>query len=219
MKLIESLFEGCSEEQKRKMRITLIFIRVTVFLLILFLLVFFISLVTLKKDNDINNENIVTEQQQAPKPRISANGPGKVYYYNLSREEKIMIAKVVWAEARGECYEGKVAVAAVVLNRYRFDENKWDFTNDTIESLIFQKNQFASISNVTMQDLEKYPDCLKSVEDACKGYDPTRATFKDGALYFYDPGLLSEKAKKDREGIEIMTIGNHNFHVNFEKVN
>ena len=201
-----------------------IVIAVTFIMLILSVIALIISLAMPKENNNSNNinnsnnANIVTQKQETPKPRLSAQGPGKVYYYNLSKEEKIMMAKLVWAEARGECYEGKVAVAAVVLNRYRFDENEWDFKNDSIESIILQKNQFASISNVTMQDLEEYPDCLRSVEDACKGYDPTRARFKDGALYFFAPDLLSEKAKKDREGIEVMPIDGHNFHVNFEKV-
>lgn len=168
-----------------------------------------------------SGETIPKEEPEEiiPKAELSANGPSKVYYYNISDEEKLMMAKLVWAEARGECYEGKVAVAAVVLNRYRFDNNPYDFDNDSISSIILQKNQFASISNATMQDLEEYPDCMLAVEDACKGWDPTRATFENGALYFYEPNLVEGKEKEIREGLRVMPIGNHNFHYDFEKVN
>jgi len=151
--------------------------------------------------------------------RLSATEPSKNYYYHISEDEKVMIAKLVWAEARGESYEGKVAIAAVVLNRYRFEENQWDFDNDTISSVILQKNQFASISNVDMQDLKEYPDCIKAVEDACKGWDPTRKVFEDGALYFYNPILITGRQKEIRNGIQFMAIGNHNFHIDFNYEN
>ena len=69
-----------------------------------------------------------------------------------------------------------------------------------------------------MQDLEEYPDCMEAVEVACKGFDPTREVFKQGALYFYSPKLVTGKEKEIREGIKVMVIGNHNFHYDFEKV-
>lgn len=219
MKQKASIFKGYSPKQERLlMRGMFTFVCVTLVIVMLFTIILVASLITsAEEEENINNVNIVTKQEEAPKPKLSAKGPGKVYYYSLTQKEKIMMAKLVWAEARGECYEGKVAVAAVVLNRYRFEENEWDFKNDSIESIILQKNQFASISNVTMQDLEEYPDCMKAVEAACKGYDPTRSTFKDGALYFYDPDEVNGKQKEIREGIKVMPIGGHNFHVDFEK--
>jgi len=171
-----------------------------------------------KEQNQKQTTNESVEENEIPKAFLSSDGPSQVYYYEVSEEEKIMMAKLVWKEARGESYEGKVAVAAVVLNRYRFDENQWDFDNDSISSVILQENQFASISNVTEQDLEEYPDCMLAVEDACKGWDPTRVVFEDGALYFYAPKLVKGEEKVKREGIEFMAIGNHNFHYDFEKV-
>lgn len=199
-------------------------ISMTCILLILMLIAFVVSiLITNRNEDDIEDNTSDMNENQSEvynehEAKLSADGPSEVYYYEVSEEEKLMIAKLVWAEARGESYVGKVAVAAVVLNRYRFDENEWDFENDSIESVILQKNQFASISNVTMQDLEEYPDCMPAVEDACKGYDPTRTTFKDGALYFYNPKYVTGKQKEIREYIKVMTIGNHNFHYDFEKV-
>ncbi|MDQ7865028.1 cell wall hydrolase [Peribacillus frigoritolerans] len=51
-----------------------------------------------------------------------------------------MMARVVHGEARGETYEGKVAVAAVILNRMStpgFPKNTYD--------VIFQTNAFTAV--------------------------------------------------------------------------
>lgn len=139
------------------------------------------------------------------------------YVYNISEADKEIIAKLVYAEARGECFEGKVSIAAVVLNRY-FYGNDEDFKRESIESVILQKNQFASISDVTTQNLEEDSECMEAVEAACRGVDPTRSKFPKGALYFYNPNLVSGYQEKIRQDIEILVIGDHNFHYDFEKV-
>ena len=54
---------------------------------------------------------------------------------------------------------------------------------------------------------------LNAVEDACHGWDPTRKKFENGALFFYAPKEVSGYQKEIREGIEILQIGNHNFHI------
>jgi len=168
-------------------------------------------------DTNTNNMKVENSSQTTLKAKISPDGPSSRYYYNISEEDKIIIAKVVWAESRGECFEGKVAVAAVVLNRY-YSEIPY-FDTESIETVVKQPYQFASISNVTEKELEEYPDCMKAVEAACKGWDPTRKVFDEGALYFYNPKYVSGYQAEIREGIRVMRIGNHNFHFDFEKVN
>ena len=155
----------------------------------------------------------VAEVDEVEEARISAYEAGELYYYNLTHEEKIYIAKAVHEEARGECFEGQVAVAAVILNRYT--SNDPFFQNDTIYDVISQHGQFADISNVTDEDLEKHPSCMEAVEVATKGWDPTRKVFEEGAKYFFEPEGLSEYQKKIRTGIEVMVIGNHHFHNDF----
>lgn len=155
-------------------------------------------------------EETTTSEEKA---EISAYNPSKEYYYNLSEEDMIYIAKVVYKEARGECYEGKVAVAAVVLNRFYSNDSR--FNRSSIYSVVTQSSQFASIKDVSMNMLNNIPDCFKAVKDACKGWDPTRKTFSDGAKFFYAPAELSEAAAKERAGIEYLAIGNHNFHNDF----
>lgn len=163
----------------------------------------------------MEEETMVEEVVQEAK--ISAKGPSESFYYSLSEEDMLLIAKLVWAEARGECFEGKVAVAAVVLNRYYWGNNR-DFNRESIETVITQRNQFANIKKVSKNDLQEVPECMEAVEAACKGWDPTRSVFEEGALYFYAPKGVSGYQKEIRDGIEVMTIGNHNFHANFEKV-
>lgn len=168
--------------------------------------------------SSITNDTPTTESNANTfsKAELSADGPGDTYYYDISYEDKVLIAKTVWAEARGECFEGKVAVAAVILNRYC--SGKSYFGIESIENVVTKPHQFANIENVTMEDLEKNPQCMEAVEAACKGWDPTRAMFEEGALYFYAPkGIKGAEAEK-REGICVLVIGNHNFHYDFNKV-
>lgn len=162
-------------------------------------------------DSESNEETSIVE----PTPQISANGAGEAYYYNISSEDKLYIAKMVYAESRGEPLEGKVAVAAVALNRYV--SNDPFFENDSIYSVITQSGQFASISWITEEDLASYPDCMEAVELACKGWDPTREAFPEtGALFFYAPnGDISEYELARREGVPNKPIGNHIFHCGF----
>lgn len=159
-----------------------------------------------------NSETIVVEVM----PQISANGPGANYYYELSYEDKVYVAKVVYAESRGEIFEGQVAVAATVLNRYVSGDARFD--RRTIYSVVTQPYQYASIANVTLEDLANCPSCMEAVEAACKGWDPTRIMFADGAKFFFNPdGDLSEEARDERTGIETYRIGSHLFHNDFNR--
>ena len=58
--------------------------------------------------------------------------------YQYSEAEKIIIARVVYAESRGECFEGQVAVAQTVINR--FESGKF---GKTVKRVATTPNQFA----------------------------------------------------------------------------
>lgn len=165
-------------------------------------------------------EKSVSNDEYTPKKlseyEISAEAPYDHYVYILSDEDMKYIAKLVWQEARGEPYEGMVAVAAVVLNRY-FSDNPFFYRTSILDTLT-QPTQFASVWGVTDWDLNNNPNCFKAVEDACKGWDPTREVFEEGALYFYNPDGVSDYQAAIRQNIRIMVIGNHAFHYDFEKV-
>lgn len=159
------------------------------------------------------------EQEQPTIPaQLSPFCPSDSYYYDISEEEKIMIAKVVYREARGEPFEGQVAVAAVVLNRYFHGEAFREFDRRSIKAVVTQKNQFADISVVTMEMLAKYPLCEEAVEAACRGWDPTRILFPDGAFFFYSLNGLSDYQAGLRVGLQTLNIKVHYFHDTFDKM-
>ena len=144
------------------------------------------------------------------KPKVVAKKETMTNF--VSDYEKKLMEKVVYAESRGEPYKGQVAVAAVILNRYEFNKG-----NASIEEIITAKWQFANIKGITENDLKAYPDCKRAVEEALKGEDPTRAKFKNGARYFFDPEGVKGYQKKIRQGIEYFEIGGHRFHNDFNE--
>ncbi len=161
-----------------------------------------------------SSEIVTTEETQVvierPQPTLSAYGPGEVYYYVITDNEKILIAKVVWKEARGESFEGQVAVAATVFNRLMSDDPAID--NRSIYSVITQSGAYASISNVTEAQAMT---CMEAVEEACRGYDPTRKVFTNGARFFYAQDWISADQLAMREGVTTLVIGGHTFHEDF----
>lgn len=140
-------------------------------------------------------------------------GPCRKAIYVLSEKDMKYIAKVVWAEASGEELEGQVAVAAVILNR--LVSGKSEFNTESVYRVVTQSGAFASINGVDEKDLEEYPDCMRAVKLACRGWDPTRETFENGALYFFNPDGVYGYQARIRENIIEHTIGNHVFHVDF----
>lgn len=101
---------------------------------------------------------------------------------NLSAEDLELLAKIVYGEARGESYEGQVAVAAVVLNRVK-DPN---FPN-TVKGVIYQPGAFTAINDGQFY-LTPNDTAYKAAKDAAAGWDPT-----GGALYYWNPAKTTNK--------------------------
>ena len=87
-------------------------------------------------------------------------------------EVEYLLAKIAMAEAEGEDTEGKALVICVVLNRVASD----DFP-DTIEEVIYQEDQFSSVTN--RWDVEPDDDCYEAVAMVLGGWDESC-----GALYY-----------------------------------
>ena len=109
-----------------------------------------------------------------------------------------LLAKLVYAEARGESYKGQVAVAAVVLNRVKSSQ----FPN-TISGVIYQSGAFSCVSNGSINNT---PDssCIRAALDAMNGWDPT-----GGCLYYYNPKKTSDSWIRTRTVVTV--IGSHSF--------
>ncbi len=115
----------------------------------------------------------------------------------VSADQKLL-AKLVYAEARGESYKGQVAVAAVVLNRV----SSSSFTN-TISGVIYQTGAFSCVSNGSINNTPN-DTAVRAALDAMNGWDPT-----NGCLYYYNPGKTSDSWIRTRTVVTV--IGNHYF--------
>ena len=86
--------------------------------------------------------------------------------FTFSDEDIYLLACLVYEEAGGEPYEGKLAVANVVLNRYLAGYG------DTLTEIIYAKNQFSTAkSGVLDKRLEKGPSdsCVRAAKEAVAG--------------------------------------------------
>ena len=118
----------------------------------------------------------------------------------ITGEDIDLMARLVSAESIGEPYDGKVAVASVVLNRTLSPS----FPN-TIREVIFQKNAFSCVKNGQI-NAKTNQDCYNAVYDAIKGYDPTNE-----ALFFYNPNTATCNWMKQTPKFNQTTIGHHTF--------
>lgn len=115
-----------------------------------------------------------------------------------SSSDLYLLAKCVYAEARGEPYEGQVAVAAVILNRVE----SASFPN-TISGVIYQPGAFTAVSDGQI-NLSPNDTAYKAAQDALNGWDPTY-----GCLYYYNPATATSSWIWSRQ--TVVTIGKHVF--------
>lgn len=109
-----------------------------------------------------------------------------------------LLARIVYAEARGEPYTGQVAIAAVVLNRVE----SASFPN-TISGVIYQPYAFTAVDDGQI-NLTPNSTAYKAAQDALNGWDPTY-----GCLYYYNPATATSSWIWSRQ--TVVTIGNHTF--------
>lgn len=92
------------------------------------------------------------------------------YVINCSDSELDMLAAIVYCEAGGECYKGKLAVAAVVVNRVQSSR----YPNN-VEDVIKQKSQFSPVrSGRFAKTLKKGApsSCYDAAVEALQGESP-----------------------------------------------
>lgn len=118
----------------------------------------------------------------------------------LTEKDINLMAQIVYAESKGEPYEGKVAVASVILNRVLNPS----FPN-TVEGVIFQPNAFSCVVNGKI-NVEANTECFNAVYDAIKGNDPTNE-----ALFFYNPEIATCTWMQNIEKTDSKSIGQHLF--------
>lgn len=118
---------------------------------------------------------------------------------SISSKEKDLLARLVHAEAKGEPYEGKVAVAQVVLNRVE-DER----FPDSIRQVIYEKKQFQPVDNGSI-NIPADNEAKKAVKEAIamEGQDSSES------VYFFNPDLTGSSWLRSKTVTE--DIGQHRF--------
>lgn len=114
--------------------------------------------------------------------------------------DRKLLANLIYCEARGESYEGKVAVASVVINRVLSER----FPN-TVVGVIYAPRQFAPVTStknplalaLAEDRATRYPDCYRAADEAMGGYSNVGR-----CVYFRTP----------IPGLTGTQIGNHIFY-------
>ena len=119
---------------------------------------------------------------------------------NSNTSDIQLMARAINGEARGEPYEGQVAVKAVILNRVKDSR----FPN-TISGVIYQPGAFTAVSDGQINaPISEGSTVYKAAQDAMNGWDPT-----GGCVYYFNPATATNKWIWSRPLVK--TIGKHRF--------
>ena len=154
-----------------------------------------------KAKNIFNNYNM--QQEQIPQEQIPQEQQKQI--------AKNILARTLYAESKGESYEGKIAVASVIFNRGRGNLNQ-------MIKAIKIPSHFSCWNSMdwnefTIKDFRgrKWEECSKIAEDIINGsFTPTT-----NANHYYNPKKCNpywaylDKAKTKPRPYK--RIGNHNF--------
>lgn len=121
--------------------------------------------------------------------------------------DKKLLANLIYCEARGESYAGKLAVASVVINRIL--SSKYP---NTMTGVIYQSGQFAPVTStknsfaaaLALDKAASVYGCYQAAEEAMNGI-----TNVENCLYFQTISYLQQV---DRLNVVRFTIGNHGFY-------
>lgn len=115
-----------------------------------------------------------------------------------NNQDVMLLARLINGEARGEPYEGQVAVGAVILNRVRNPKFP-----STIAGVVYQPGAFTAIVDGQVH-AEMQPNSIKAAKDALNGWDPS-----GGAIYYFNPSTATSSWIWSRPLIKV--IGKHRF--------
>ncbi len=113
-----------------------------------------------------------TEPPAAARAQTSSRG-----FVGFRRDDAYLLAQLIMGEAAGEPYVGKVAAAAVILNRVQSPE----FPN-TVAGVVYEPDAFESVTNGQIYAQPPTDDALRAADQALAGWDPSY-----GALFFWNP--------------------------------
>ncbi|MGE8081681.1 cell wall hydrolase [Peribacillus loiseleuriae] len=160
----------------------------------------------LKVTNQLQNDTIYIGQtltigNRASSPQAQSSQPAQSS--TISVEEKDLLSRLVEAEASGEPYQGKVAVAIVVLNRLASPE----FPN-SVHDVIYQPltkggYEFSPVGNGAINQPAS-EESKRAVNEAL-----SKPNHVNDALFFYNPKIADNHWVGTQQVTAV--IGNHVF--------
>ncbi|NIK76705.1 N-acetylmuramoyl-L-alanine amidase [Paenibacillus castaneae] len=147
------------------------------------------SLTRFQKEYGLKPDGIAGEQTWKTLKQVSVN-----------EHELNLLARIIYAEARGESFKGQVAVGAVVMNRVAADGFP-----DTVRGVIEQPRAFTAVDDGQYQ-LKPDQSAYQAAIEAVRGNDPT-----NGAIYYFNPDTATSKWIWSRK--QVGKIGHHIFAV------
>lgn len=151
------------------------------------------------------NADIEALQKQLEAEKAQSNLAANSAWRDISQVtfeagDRKLLANLIYCEARGESYEGKVAVGSVVINRVLSER----FPN-TVVGVIYAPRQFAPVTStknslalaLAEDRATRYPDCYRAADEAMSGYSNVGK-----CVYFRTP----------IPGLTGIQIGNHIFY-------
>lgn len=149
----------------------------------------------LKADGVAGKQTLAAMGISSSKSTSSGAAPSK----NVTNSKEVdLLALLINGEARGEPYEGQVAVGAVILNRTR--DARFP---STVAGVIYQPGAFTAIVDGQINS-EMQSNSIKAARDALNGWDPS-----GGAVFYFNPKTSTNKWIWSRTLIKI--IGKHRF--------
>ncbi|MBU8907664.1 cell wall hydrolase [Desertibacillus haloalkaliphilus] len=143
-----------------------------------------------------------SNEVQQPRPEVKSSSievKADTNDHDLTEEELDLLARIVRAEAQTEPFEGKVAVADVVLNRVESSEFP-----DTIEEVIYEPRQFEPVMNGQVYKPAD-EESMEAVEEALTN----DRDMSEDSLFFYNPDIATSRWLDTRE--TTVVIGQHVF--------
>ena len=150
------------------------------------------AVVEFQRKNGLKVDGIVGPQT------LAAIGISSTPAVSSSNNDINILAKIISAEARGEPYNGQVAVGAVIMNRIKHPS----FPN-TLSGVIYQPGAFTAIVDGQIH-APIVDSAYRAARDALNGVDPTR-----GAIYYYNPATAVNQWIRSRP--ILVRIGKHVF--------
>lgn len=149
-----------------------------------------------EKEKDIETLKKKYEEEKRLS-QLSANSVKRdISDVTFAEGDRYLLASIIYCEAGGESYEGKLAVGAVVINRVLSS-----VFPDTVVGVVYANKQFSPVASgrlaLAMAEGRATESCYKAADEAMAG-----VTNVGGCVYFRTP----------IEGLTGITIGGHIFY-------